>query len=218
MLESIFARYAFSPSIEASIGIPYSSISSKAEITSGGSTTTEDAGLADSIISGKYSSMWGSWNVAGKLSLSLATGASSTKLPGSFKQGMDITPLFAATKDVGLCVMNVNLSYDLKASFTDENDIKQQPGNVMALGVGAEKMYAGINWGAELLYNSLSTSKSNDVTVTKSDGAQTSLVLGGRYNSGSWKTKAGIDLSFGDEAYRAYDYRVIAAVTYLLNI
>ena len=162
--------------------------------------------------------MWGDWNVAGKLSLSLTTGASSTKLPGIFKQGMDITPLFAATKDVGPCVLNVNLSYDIKGSFTDENSVKQQPGSVLSLGVGAEKMYAGINWGAELIYNSLSTSKVNDVTQTGSDGSQTDLVLGGRYNSGNWKTKLGVDLSLGSEEYRVFDYRVIAAVTYLINI
>jgi predicted porin len=217
-VESIFARYAFSPAIETTISIPYSSVSEQLQITGANSTTTTDAGLADSIISGKYSGMWGAWNVAGKLSLSLTTGASSTKLPGTFKQGMDITPLLAATKDLGPCTLNVNLSYDVKGSFTDENSIKEQPGDVLSLGVGAEKMYAGINWGAELIYNSLSSASYGGVTTADSSGTQTDLVLGGRYNSGNWKTKLGVDLSLGDEEYRVFDYRIIAAVTYLINI
>ena len=114
--------------------------------------------------------------------------------------------------------MNVNLSYDLKGSYTDENSVDQKPGNVLGLGVGAEKMYYGINWGAEFLYNSLSTSSSAGVTQTGSDGSQMDLVLGGRYNKGNLKTKLGLDLSLGDETYRQYDYKILAAVTYLLNI
>ncbi len=188
MVESIFARYAFSPAIETAIIIPYSSISSETQLT-GSDTTTNDAGLADSIISGKYSGMWSGWNVAGKLSLSLTTGASSTKLPGHFKQGTDIIPLLAARKDLGPCILNINLAYDIKGSFNDENGIKQQPGDVLTLGVGAEKMWARINWGAELYYNSLSESSYDGVSQSGSSGDRTDLVLDGQLQHGQLEDK-----------------------------
>ena len=75
-----------------------------------------------------------------------------------------------------------------------------------------------VNWIGEFIYDSLSESSSAGVTQSGSSGGRMELVLGGRYNTGDLKTKLGVGLSLGDEKYRAYDYRIIAGVTYLVKI
>jgi len=213
-----FARYDFTPNIEAAISIPYSSVSFKSDITGGASTTSSDSGLVDPKISGKYSCMYNGWNVAGQLGLSIPMGSKSTVVPGAFREGFNIQPLLAATKDVGPVVLDINLSYNMTGEFTDETSVKQDPGDVLSLGVGAEKLYKDINWCAEFVFNNLSSSSINSTSVSGSSGSQMDLVLGGRYNKDNIKTKLGIDLSLGDEQFRAYDYRIVAGITWLVNI
>ena len=133
-----FARYAFTPNIEAAVTVPYSTISYETAPASGGSTTNSDSGLSDPKISGKYSCMYKSWNVSGGLGLSLPFGSTSSKISSAFRKGFNIAPVLAARKDVGPVILNVNLSYDMTGEYTDENSVKQDPGDTLSLGVGAE--------------------------------------------------------------------------------
>jgi len=166
LVTSVFARYAFTPAIETSLILPYSSVSKQTQLTGGNSTITSDSGLADPVISGKYSCKWSSWEIAGKLALSLPEGSTSSKIPSVFRQGLNIEPVLALTKDLGLSTLNVNIAYNLIGKYTDENSVKQQLGDVLTLGIGAEKKYLGINWCAELIYNSLSAASSSDVAAS----------------------------------------------------
>jgi hypothetical protein len=217
----VFARYGITPNIEASLSLPYRSLSSKNEAAGGTSVSESDAGLADPTIAGKYSFTYKGWNLAAATAITIAAGKESTKLPAEFKRSLAIKPLFAAQKQVGCMLLNSNIAYAINAEFTDENSVKQQYGNVLSLGIGTEyalKKYEGVTVIGEILYNSLGESKSAGVAQDGTAGSQYGIALGGRYDKGDWKTKLGLDLSLGEEKYRAYDYRIIAGVTYLISL
>ena len=69
------------------------------------------------------------------LSLTVPAGLESTKLPNAFRQGFNIKPLFAARKAFGAVTMNANLSYNVTGEYTDANKTKENPGDVLSLGV-----------------------------------------------------------------------------------
>jgi hypothetical protein len=217
----LYARYAFTPAIEGLLKLPYSSVSSKTEITGGAATSASDSGLADPTLSGKYSFAAKGWDLAAAAAITIPMGKESTTLPSSFKQGMNIKPLLAARKEFGKVTMNANLSYKMTGEYTDENKIKQNPCEIISVGVGAEypcRMVSGITCIGEFVYNSFSDAAVAGVTQAGSSGSQMDLLLGGRYDKGNIKTKLGLDLSLGDEKYRAYDYKIVAGVTYLVKI
>jgi hypothetical protein len=213
-------RAAFTPVIEGLLTLPYNSVDSKTEITGGTAVDTSDSGLADPTLAGKYSFVYKGWDLAGVAAFTIPMGKESTKLPSSFKQGFNIKPFLAARKAFGKITMNANLSYNITGEYTDESKIKQNPGDVLGAGIGAEFLCpkTRINWCGEFIYNSLSESSIEGATQSGSSGSQIGLVLGGRYDFGNWKTKLGVDVQLGDEKYRAYDYRVIAGITYLVKI
>ena len=218
----LYARYAITPKIEATINVPYSSISYKEQPTGGTSTSYSDSGLSDPTIMGKYSLELGSgWEGAAAAAFTLPEGAQSKQFPGIggvFQQGTNIKPILAARKMFGEFAFNANVSYNIEGSFTDEYSVKQAPGNVMSAGIGAERAWKGINWIGEFVYNNLEQSSVAGVAQKNSAGSQMDVVVGGRYNYKNFKTKLGVDVSLGDETYRTYDYRVIAGVTYLWTI
>jgi hypothetical protein len=216
----LYARYAFTPSIEAFLNIPYSSVSQKTELT-GSSSSESDAGLADPTVAGKYSFAFKSWDLAAAAFFTLPAGKDSTDMPSSFKRGLAIKPLLAARKGFGDLTFNANLSYTLNSEYTDENDVKQKYGDVLNLGAGVEypvKNISGLLLIGEAFYNSLGEAKSAGEAQSGTSGSQYDIVIGGRYNTGNWKTKLGLDLSLGEEKYRAYDYRIIAGVSYLVSL
>ena len=215
-----YARFAFTSHLEAALNVPYSSVSYEEKPTGGTKTSYSDEGLADPTIMGKYSVGLGSeWDLALAASFTLPEGAQSKVFPmgGVFQQGTNIKPLVAVRKKINdETALNLNVSYNVEGSFTDEYKVKEAPGNVLSAGIGAERSLIGINWIGEFIYNNLEQSSFAGVVQKKSDGSQMDLVLGLRYNYGHLKTKLGVDISLGDETYRTYDYRVIAGLSFVI--
>jgi len=210
-----YARYAFTPRVEATLSVPYSYVSDQDTPAGASSVTAYDSGLADPALFGKYSFALKGWDLSAGVGFQFASGKQSNTLPSTFRQGFNFKPLIAARKIYRGTTFNANVSYNATSEYTDENGVKQQQGSVLSAGVGAEHARFGINWIGELIYNSLSQASSAGVSVANSAGSQTDLVLGARYGKGSIKTKFGVDISLGDETYRAYDYKIIAGITYL---
>jgi hypothetical protein len=216
----VTARYAFTSKIEGLLMLPYNMVGSKSEPAGGSSTSDSEAGLGDPTLLGKCSFAYKGWDLAAAAAFAIPMGKESEDFPDNFRQGFNVKPLVAARKGFGKVVMNGNLSYNMAGEYTDANDVKRKPGDVLSLGLGGEFVCpkTGINWIGEFIYGSLSDSAIDGVTQSGSSGSRMDLVLGGRYNTGNWKTKLGLDLSLGEEKYREYDYKIIAGVTYLIKI
>jgi len=231
----VVARYGVTNDIEAMLTIPYMSLSQKLEI-SGNSATTEDAQLADIHIAGKKTIVlpesWGltGWNLGAMLDLSLPTGSQSDKFTTEFRNGMNIKPLVAASKNFSPNVsfakeltFNANISYNLTGEYEPKSwGVKLDPADVFEIGVGAESpcvLVNGLNRILELNYRTLSEQKLAGTAIAGTSGSQMDLVLGARYTflSGLLKSKLGFVLALGDEKYRTYDYKIVAGVTYLFN-
>jgi hypothetical protein len=216
----LYGRYAFNGRLEGWTFIPYNSTSSKSEITGGASATSDTSGLSDPAIGAKYTLtdnfLQKGWKIGAAGIVNLPVGDKK------FRQGLDIEPLIAARKEIEKMFVNINLGYTLNQEYEDENSIKQKPGDVLSAGVGIEYPLAIKSFNfegiGEFIYQNLGESKIAGVAQTGSAGSRMDLIIGARYNSGSWKTKLGLDLSLGEEKYRAYDYRIIAGVTYLVKI
>lgn len=225
----LIARYAYSNSVEATLTIPYTSLSYKDE-TGGASTSVSDAQLSDLSIAVKKSVVSGAWNLAAGLALSLPTGSQSDDFPLEFKKGLNVTPVLAASKGftcpvTGLAMtFDANLSYALTGEYDDKADVKRDPADVLTAGLGLEHALPGalfekdLTLGAEFFYKNLSDQK-NDGVTTPTAGSQLDLVLGGRWAaSKDIKTKLGVAFSFGEEKYREFDWKLLLGVTYLMNI
>ncbi|MCK9582007.1 MAG: transporter [Endomicrobiales bacterium] len=232
----VVARYGVTNDIEAMLTIPYMSLSQKLEI-GGNSATTEDAQLADIHIAGKKTIVlpesWGltGWNLGAMLDLSLPTGSQSDKFTTEFRNGMNIKPLVAASKNFSSNVsfakeltFNANISYNLTGEYEPKSwGVKLDPADVLEIGVGAESpcvLVNGLNRILELNYRTLSEQKVAGTAIAGTSGSQMDLVLGARYTflSGLLKSKLGFVLALGDEKYRTYDYKIVAGVTYLWKI
>jgi|GEM_PF-2591859 len=230
LIVPVIARYGVTNDIEAMLTIPYMSLSQKIEIA-GNSATTEDAQLADIHIAGKKSMVLSNgWNLAGMLDLSLPTGSQSDKFTAEFRNGMNIKPLVAASKNFSNVPLakeltfNANLSYNLTGEYEPKSSgTKFDPADVVEIGVGAESpcvLVNGLNRILELNYRTLSEQKVAGTAITGTSGSQMDLVIGARYTflSGLLKSKLGFVLALGDEKYRTYDYKIVAGVTYLWKI
>jgi len=236
LIVPVIARYGVTNDIEAILTIPYRSLSQKLEV-GGNSTTTDDAQLADIHIAGKKTIVlpesWGltDWNFGGMLDLSLPTGFQSDKFRAEFRNGMNIKPLVAASKEfspnlplVKDVTFNANISYNITSEYTPKSwTSKLDPSDVMEIGVGAESpcvMVDGLNRILELDYRTLSDQKVAGTAVSGTSGSQMDLLIGARYTSfcGLIKSKLGFVLSLGDEKYRTYDYKIVAGITYLWDI
>ena len=213
-----YARYAFSPAIEAALDVPYFSVSKKDEPAGGTTQIFSDSGLADPTLTGKYSFGYNGWDIAAGAALGVPGGKQSATLPSAFRQGFNVKPLIAARKAYGTTTLNVNVSYNLTGEYTDENNIKQDPGDVLSAGIGAEIATPDIDMIAEFIFNNIFESSAAGVSAANSAGSQMDFVFGWRYNTGNTKTKFGVDVALGDQYYRTYDYRVLCAATYLWKI
>ena len=211
----LFCSYGVTDRIEAFLQMPYVSAATKSE-AGGSSSTDSKAYLADQVIGGKISLLDGDYKFGAGLSLALPFGEKK------YRAGYDITPLMALSRDLGAAVVNANLSYDLTAEYTDDSSqVKLNPGDVLSLGIGAEfacKKIESVSLLAEFLYSSIGQSSIAGTAQSGSSGSRMELDLGARYNRGSLKTKFGFGLSLGEEKFRSYDYRIIAGLTYLVNI
>ena len=215
-----FARYAVNSKLECKAAIPYSSLSNKSEPASGTATTTTDAGMADPTIGAKYKIYEGMCKISAAADINVPLGQKSTKIASAFLNGWNIKPGILASKEWKKLRWNLNVTYNYKGEYTDENSTKQKPGDELAAGVGAEydctKVH-GLTFIAEAVYDSLQSAKSAGSTVSGSSGARMDGIIGARWNKGNIKTKLGLDLSLGDEKYRAYDYKILAGITYLIK-
>ena len=215
-----FARYAVNSKLECKAAVPYSSLSYKTEPTGGTSTTTNDAGMADPTIGAKYLIFDGMCKISAAADINVPLGQKSTKISSAFLNGWNIKPAVFASKEWKKTRWNLNLSYNYKGEYTDENSVKQRPGNELAAGIGAEYDWTkvkGLTLIAEYIYDSLGSASSAGSTVSGSSGARMDGIIGARWNKGNIKTKLGLDLSLGDETYRVYDYRILAGITYLIK-
>jgi hypothetical protein len=210
-LVPLFARYGISPKLEAMLQVPYETLN-----TDFGGVTASKSALADSVIGVKYV-LADDGNVKKGLALvfSVPTGDSA------FRHGIDIEPVFSLRKVGPRGACNFNLSYDITTEYSDANSFKQNPGDVLSVGIGIErtaKFSDNFTWITEFVYRSITQASSAGVATPNSSGSQMDWSVGGRYNTGDWKTKLGLGLALGDESYRTYDYKVIAGVTYLIKI
>lgn len=229
MIVPLIARYAYTDSLEATLTIPYTSLSYKEE-TGGASASVSDAQLSDIALACKKSFVSGAWNLAAGLSVSLPTGSQSDDFPLEFKKGLNFTPVLAASKGftcpvTGLAMtFDANLSYALTGEYDDKAEVKRDPADVLTAGLGLEHAMPGalfnkdLTLGAEFFYKNLSDQKNDGVTDPTS-GSQLDLVLGGRCAvAKDIKTKLGVAFSFGEEKYREFDWKLLLGVTYLMNI
>ncbi len=214
----LYARYAFSPVIEASLEAPYSSVSLKEEPAGGMSQIFSDSGLGDPTLTGKYSFVLKGWDLAAAAAFRIPEGKQSSTLPSSFRQGFNVKPLVAARKVYGFTTLNLNVSYDLAGAYTDENNVRQEPADVLSGGIGAEIDSPDVDLIAEFIYNSISRSSTTGINATNNPGSQMDFVFGWRHIIGNIKTKFGVDIALGDQIYRTYDYRVLIGITYLWKI
>jgi len=217
---SLYARYSLSEVVEGSIKVPYLSLSSKSE-NSTGSATTSDSGLADPSVAFQYLICDCGWESAVRLGISVPMGKQSDKFTQNFRNGFNMKPEFIMSKDFEKYMVNLNLSYDLTGEYEDASaaKTKQNPGDIISLGAGVEyPRWKNTSLTGELVYNSILEASSAGTAVSGTAGSQMDVIVGVRYNKDSLRTKLGLDLSFGDEKFRDYDYKVIAGVTYLLNI
>ena len=215
---NFIARYAFTPKIEASIRLPYKSIDFRDQPFLGLTTSLNDSGIADPLITGKYSGVFDSWNIAGYAVFGIPIGQQSKVLPQDFSRGLDLQPGVAVRKEMSTVNLNFNLSYDITGDYTDADKVKRNPGDVLSFGAGIEKEFQGINWCGEFIYSSLSDASTKGVTQPGSSGSRMDLIVGECYNSGHFKTKLGLDTSLGDPQYREYDYKVLLGVTYVFGV
>jgi hypothetical protein len=205
----VTARLALNEKFEASLAVPYNTVTSNFS----GASVSESA-MADASLGIKYVLSDGEAKKTGLiLRMSLPTGDKK------FRQGMDIQPVLSFRKIGGKRTWNLNIAYDMTAEYEDANSIKNNPGDVLSAGLGFEKARnEKLTWISELVFRSISSASNAGVTTTDSAGTQMDWSLGARINSGDWKKKLGLVIAFGDETYRTYDYRVLAGVTYLFKI
>jgi len=217
----IFARYLFPKDIEGTLTIPYQSLSAKMESGSTALSDNSDSKLSDIVIGAKKLVYDKDYKISVGLNLSLPTGSQSDKFPAEFRNGLNIDPRIAASRMFGAWTVDANLQYLMRSEFTGKDDNKYKLGDILTLGVGVEHacmMNRNITWVGEFVFNSKGQQSVNGTATPDTAGSQMDLVLGGRYNKGDWKTKAGIALSLGDEQFRDHDWQVILGATYLWKI
>lgn len=205
----VTARLALNDVYEVSLAVPYNSVSSN---QSGASVS--NSAMADASAGIKYTVRDGETVKSGfGLALSLPTGDKK------FREGMNIRPFYAYKLTNGRKAWLFNLAYNMTGDYNDVNDVKSSPGDILSAGIGIEKYRTeNFTWITEFLFSSIGASSFNSASQTDSSGSRMDWSLGARYNTGDWKTKLGVVLALGDEAYRTYDYKVVAGVTYLLKI
>jgi hypothetical protein len=219
VLVPLYLRYAFSNKIEGILDLPYLSQTLKSE-TTGSSTSTTESGLSDPVLGVKINLK----DEEGSIKLGVAALVKAPFGDAKFRQGFNIQPLLLASKELGSSVLNANLSYNMTGEYEDDDTAKTKinPGDVLQLGLGLEHpLYAScscLTGIAEFIYQSLGESTVASVAQSGSSGARMDLALGVRFNKGSLKAKLGFALSLGEEKYRQYDYKIIAGISYLLNI
>jgi hypothetical protein len=225
MIVPVSARYGVTDKIEATLALPYHSLSYKQE--NGGFTISDlsDSKMADAILTGKYSfGKVSDIDMSASVGLTLPTGSKSDKFVTEFAKGMNINPAIQASREFCCFRLNANLGYNMTAEYEANNTAKTKinPSDVLSLGLGIERpcmLNKDVTMNAEFLYNSLSDSSIGGTTQAGTSGSQMDLALGARYTfCKSIKTKLGVALSLGDEKYRDHDWKVIAGATYLFKI
>lgn len=210
----LFAKYSLTSRIETNLYVPYISARAKSEI-SGVSTTSSDSGLGDSVLAAKVNLLDKEWQIGLKAGFSLPTGSTE------FKRGLNITPLVALRRDAKRYLVNINISYENTGKYDDNNtSLQLNPGDILSAGLGLEipgKKVEGLTYCGEFVYQSISASKVAGLTQSGSSGERMDMNLGFRYNVHNLKTKVGLVLALGDEQYRTHDYKILAAITYVIK-
>lgn len=216
-----YARFAFTDSIETYVSIPHSYLFAKTEPAGAEATSITDAGLADPSLAGKYSFQYSGWDISGAAEVSIPAGKASSEFNSGFRQGLNITPLFAAGRKFGAIGLNTNLSYRVSGEYEDEAKVKTDTGNELLVGAGIEvpcRNNEKLLWLGEVLYKNVTEHKLAGIIQQDTEGEHINLIVGARYNKGSIKAKLGIDFAVGEEKHRDYDYRIVAGLTYLINL
>ncbi|OGS36756.1 MAG: hypothetical protein A2293_03800 [Elusimicrobia bacterium RIFOXYB2_FULL_49_7] len=216
-----YFRYAFTDSIEAYVSIPYSCLFAKTEPAGAAAISITDAGLADPSLAGKYSFQCSGWDMSGAAEVTIPAGKTSSEFNSGFRQGWNITPLFAAGRKLGSLRLNTNLSYRISGEYEDELNVKTDIGNELLIGAGIElpcRSNENLLWLGEVFYKNVTEHKLAGIIQKDTAGEHANLIVGLRYNKGSIKTKLGVDFGLGEEKHRDYDYRIIAGFTYLISL
>ncbi|MBN1823610.1 MAG: transporter [Endomicrobiales bacterium] len=216
----VFARYAFNPLTEGFVSIPYQTLASKTEQSGGSSSSDSDSGLADPLFGVKYLVMDEEIKIAVGTGLTVPIGKTSDKFPVSFKKGVDLKPTFVLSRPVNNGMMHVNISYRMTGEFEDgtSQKTKHDPGDIVSIGAGYEYPYGALDLIGELYFKSFSESKIAGTAQSGSSGTQSEMAVGCNYYSGDIKMKFGLVLSLGEEKYRVFDYKILAGITYLVQI
>ena len=211
----LYLKYAFTGDIEGLLQLSNNSVTSKSE-AGGASLSSDSSGMGDPVAGVKFALSKGDiqWGAGAMLSLPMGD--------KKYREGLTTAPFVAARRELGVLSLNAQLSYALTGEYDDDaSQQKVNPGDELGLGAGIEYIVPqnkALSLIGEVSYQSFGESSVAGTAVKSSEGARMDINLGMRYQAGNVKTLLGVVVATGEEKYREYDYRVLAGVTYLLQL
>lgn len=226
----VWARYGLLDTLETHLTVPIVHAIDSSEGIS--SFHNEDGGLGNMQVGAKWNFMNAPMPLAVGLDLDLPTANTSNNTAAlgqrynhQVEQGFNghlflsgDTPTYAE-----MLTGHVMVGYMNTATYTTATGTRFNPSDLMTFGASLDldmkKWVNGLMMSGEMVGNTALTHSRTNSTIDGNHDMGQVLEVGPalRYQMGAWRTKAGVLFDAGPATYRAYNYRLLAGVSYLFG-